>query len=326
MRARAVFVAICAGMVSLALHAGSLVTLASSEDQTLAGGPTQLAMVGNGFEDAVADTISSATDPEPIDPTEADPSAAAVAEPMVTPPVEAPNVGVEAASPVPSDSILSPPVTDTVDPTTAASQTVPNAALPAPIADTPNSSAAPAQSIAPTTATPAPLAAAAIAPRETVVGQSAPVAQTPTADTPRPQQRIPRPTRADPPAPTQPQGNAQETARVGQADGAVQGTATQTQRGDAGQAAADGRAIARYPQQVLRRLSRIRPPNTRFDGAALVGFTVTANGGLARLSIARSSGNAEFDRLALTYVQRAVPFPAPPTGAQRSFSVTVRGR
>nr|WP_253261336.1 MULTISPECIES: TonB family protein [unclassified Roseobacter] len=168
------------------------------------------------------------------------------------------------------------------------------------------------------------MASATPAPLDTVVGQSPPVVQTPTAETPRPQQRLTRPGRTDPPAPWQPQGNAQETTRVGRADGAAPGTAAQTQRGDVGQAAEDGRAIARYPQQVLRRLSRIRPPNSEVEAAAVVAFTLTSNGGLAQLFVARSSGSAEFDRLALAYVQRAVPFPAPPIGAQRRFNVTVR--
>ncbi|MFW5641889.1 MAG: TonB family protein, partial [Roseicyclus sp.] len=123
-----------------------------------------------------------------------------------------------------------------------------------------------------------------------------------------------------------PQGNGRETTRAGDTQGAAEGTATRTQQGAGGQSASDGRAAAQYPQLVNRHLSRLRRPNARFDGMAVVAFTIAANGGLASLSVARSSGNAEFDRLALAHVQRAAPFPPPPGGAQRSYNVTVRGR
>ncbi|MDG4650419.1 TonB family protein, partial [Roseibacterium sp. SDUM158017] len=90
--------------------------------------------------------------------------------------------------------------------------------------------------------------------------------------------------------------------------------------------ASAGRAAARYPQAVNRHLSRLRRPSARFDGAAVIAFTVGPGGGLAALGVARSSGSAEFDGLALEHLRRAVPFPDPPPGAQLSYSVTVRGR
>ena len=319
MTRRWLIAAASAGTLSLALHAGGLATLAPAEEQTLAGGPTQLAMVGNGFEDAVAGTISSATDPEPIDPSEVHPTAVRMTELVAVPRNDAPDQVME---PAPTSALeTSPSAADTA---MAILPTAPTPIAPEPIASLQTPLATPTQRIAATAAVPTPMASATPAPLDTVVGQSPPVVQTPTAETPRPQQRLTRPGRTDPPAPRQPQGNAQETTRVGRADGAAQGTAARTQRGDVGQAAEDGRAIARYPQQVLRRLSRIRPPNSEVEAAAVVAFTLTSNGGLAQLFVARSSGSAEFDRLALAYVQRAVPFPAPPIGAQRRFNVTVR--
>jgi protein TonB len=157
---------------------------------------------------------------------------------------------------------------------------------------------------------------AASAPVETVAAIEPPAVQTPDADTPRPRAR---------PEPA-PQGNAERSARRGDTGGQPQGRSTSTSRGNEGMSASDGRAVAEYPQQVNRHLSRLRRPATRFGGTAVIAFTVGGNGGLAALSVARSSGNADFDRLALAHVQRAAPFPPPPSGAQRSFNVTVQGR
>ena len=61
-------------------------------------------------------------------------------------------------------------------------------------------------------------------------------------------------------------------------------------------------------------------------GATVVAFRVAGSGGLAGLSVARSSGSAALDRAALRVVQRAAPFPAPPAGAQRSFSIKIEAR
>jgi protein TonB len=58
----------------------------------------------------------------------------------------------------------------------------------------------------------------------------------------------------------------------------------------------------------------------------VVAFSVSASGGLAGVSIARSSGSAALDAAALRMVQRAAPFPPPPKGAQRSFSISIKGR
>ncbi|MFW5881942.1 MAG: hypothetical protein ACOCTP_05435, partial [Roseicyclus sp.] len=56
-------IAALAGAVSLALHASGLIALAPERPESLAGGPTQLAMIGNSFEDAVAGKIAGGGDP-----------------------------------------------------------------------------------------------------------------------------------------------------------------------------------------------------------------------------------------------------------------------
>ena len=61
-------------------------------------------------------------------------------------------------------------------------------------------------------------------------------------------------------------------------------------------------------------------------GAAVVAFSIAGSGGLSGVSLARSSGSAALDRAAIQVVQRAAPFPAPPAGAQRSYSIQIKAR
>ncbi|WP_156883657.1 energy transducer TonB family protein, partial [Salipiger mucosus] len=49
-------------------------------------------------------------------------------------------------------------------------------------------------------------------------------------------------------------------------------------------------------------------------------------GGLAGVSIARSSGSRRLDRDAMRVIQRAAPFPPPPSGARRSYSIQIVGQ
>ena len=162
-----------------------------------------------------------------------------------------------------------------------------------------------AQAVVPVTVTPPDRAASA--PVETVTALAPPPVQTPTADTPRPRAR------PAPQAEAAPAGNAERTTRRGDAEGQPQGRAAATARGDQGQSASDGRVAAEYPEIVNRQIARLRRPATRFSGAAVIAFTIGGNGGLSALSVARSSGNADFDRLALAHVQsteQALPTPS----------------
>ncbi|KAA0916380.1 energy transducer TonB, partial [Aquicoccus porphyridii] len=90
--------------------------------------------------------------------------------------------------------------------------------------------------------------------------------------------------------------------------------------------AAGSAAASNYPGLVMRRLSRAGRPRVNARGEAVVGFTIADNGGLAALGIARSSGSAALDRAALGIVRGAAPFPKPPRGAERRFSIRIRGR
>ncbi len=161
-----------------------------------------------------------------------------------------------------------------------------------------------------------------------VVARAVPAVRQPAADTPRPETRPPRPETAEaPPAPPPvPQGNADRNAQAGTTQGSTTGSATRRQ-GDAEAAPGpSAREIARYPQQVNRHLGRLRRPDSRFRGTAVIGFTIAPDGGLATLGVERTSGDAAFDELALRHIRGAVPFPPPPAGAQTRYSVSVRGR
>ncbi|MFV0491692.1 MAG: TonB family protein [Pseudorhodobacter sp.] len=148
----------------------------------------------------------------------------------------------------------------------------------------------------------------------------------PPVSSPKPRQR---PARAQPPAQTQPKeqprGNSNSNARAGQQDGKEK--APTTSSGVGGQKRETGNAAAsNYPGLVMRKLSRVPRPRVGARGAAVIAFQVSANGGLAAVSLARSSGSGELDRAALRLVKRAAPFPKPPAGAQRSFSIQIKGR
>ncbi|QXT38948.1 energy transducer TonB family protein [Gymnodinialimonas ceratoperidinii] len=141
----------------------------------------------------------------------------------------------------------------------------------------------------------------------------------------RPQVARPRP-QPQPPAAT---GNGASNTTRGSATGTEAGTATATAPAPQQPTAQPGNAaaVANYPGQVMRRISRQGRPRLRHTGPdAVVAFRIASNGGLAGASIARSSGNAELDRAALSIVRRAAPFPPPPGGAQTSFSVAFGGR
>lgn len=85
-------------------------------------------------------------------------------------------------------------------------------------------------------------------------------------------------------------------------------------------------AASNYPGRVNRHIAKRGRPSVGVKGRAVIRFTISANGRLASASVARSSGSAKLDRAALRLVRRAAPFPRPPAGAQRSFSIGIKGR
>jgi protein TonB len=120
--------------------------------------------------------------------------------------------------------------------------------------------------------------------------------------------------------------NADQTATRGSMTGHETATAKRQGRDSPSLSAAEGNAAAsNYPGLVMRHLARVPRPRADTRGAVLVQFSVTEGGRLASVRVARSSGSTRLDRAALTVVERAAPFPAPPAGADRSFSVQIKG-
>ncbi|MCA0960574.1 energy transducer TonB [Salipiger bermudensis] len=169
------------------------------------------------------------------------------------------------------------------------------------------------------------------APETALASSLRPMERPDTLRRPEPEPQ-PAPRRETRPEPTEtrqtqraPQGNSDRNARAGQAQGSE--TATATRSGSGGRSQEAGNAAAsNYPGQVMRKLSRVPRPRMNARGAAVVAFSITGSGGLSGVSLARSSGSAALDRAALQVVQRAAPFPAPPAGAQRSFSIQIKAR
>ncbi len=162
---------------------------------------------------------------------------------------------------------------------------------------------------------------AGVAPESAAVGQSLrPVQRDPAREKPREKAR---PAPASKPA--APQGNAARDARAGEATGQAQAEARS--RATQGKAdAAGSTAVGNYPGLVMRKLTRAGRPRVNARGEAVVGFTIADNGGLAALGIVRGSGSAALDRAALGIVRGAAPFPKPPRGAERRFSIRIKGR
>lgn len=113
--------------------------------------------------------------------------------------------------------------------------------------------------------------------------------------------------------------------------GAVNGTSRQAKaktQGTARKASAQSgnAAASNYPGQVMRRISRVPKPRVNSRGTAVIRFSISANGGLGRVSVARSSGSAALDKAAIAVIRKAGPFPPPPRGAQRQFSIRIKRR
>lgn len=334
-RSRAI--AISALGLSAALHAGGFTTLWGREDIRVAGGaPASVARLGNSFQDVAA----GVTAPE-ITERLSEPPETPVLEPEtaltrgVRPEIPA------TERPLPSE-LMKPEAPD------IPALDLPKSALP----DTPALIASLPTKPAPTPAPqPQVLTAQPIRPQQTVRPEPTEAARPePSVDTPPSQviKALPEPegdalqvSRRPPPRPDriedreiarakpkpQPRGQAAQNQVRGEVTGQKQATAERSSDRQSTRAAAAGNAaVSNYPGQVMRRITRLRRPSTRSRGTATVAFTVAADGGLASARIARSSGAADLDNAALALVRRAAPFPPPPSGAQRSFQIGIKGR
>lgn len=121
-------------------------------------------------------------------------------------------------------------------------------------------------------------------------------------------------------------GNAQQNRRAGANTGTNQkAKATTSGKGPKVAAQAGNAANSNYRGKVFRRLQRAGRITTRARGSATVSFRIALSGGLERVSLSRSSGSNALDQAALRQIRRAAPFPKPPAGVDRSFSIKIKG-
>jgi periplasmic protein TonB len=122
-------------------------------------------------------------------------------------------------------------------------------------------------------------------------------------------------------------GNAQQDATRGSVRGQADRQGASATSGRSPESTEQGDAAAsNYPGQIMARLYRSQRVSVSARGIAVVAFSVAEDGALASAGIARSSGSPPLDQAAVQIVRSAAPFPAPPPGARRSFTVQIRGR
>ena len=124
------------------------------------------------------------------------------------------------------------------------------------------------------------------------------------------------------------QANAEDaggSARGGSPDDASGGNQESASSADSAPSDPGNAASTNYAGLVMQHLSKVRRPRASSPGSAFVSFTIGQRGELEDIRISRSSRSARFDRDALKVVRRAAPFPAPPPGVNRSFSVEIEG-
>ncbi|MCV2893570.1 energy transducer TonB [Lentibacter sp. XHP0401] len=177
---------------------------------------------------------------------------------------------------------------------------------------------------APSTNTAIPAPALTAQPAKPLVAQT--VEDTSPTSSRRPEQRPKSLEKQAPKAkPQKPKTGAKKAATKGSTEGRPKATQKPKSTGTAKASTKGNAAASNYPGTVMRKISRVPKPRVGSTGTATVRFTISANGGLASASIARSSGIASLDRAALKVIQRAAPFPKPPAGAQRSFTLKIKG-
>jgi periplasmic protein TonB len=289
--AKAVSLVLATGIVAGAAK----LSLPSSQIEMAGGGIQAEARMGSKFEDMVVGTLTAKTpdrveeppvEPEPVEPVKAQ---AVQPEPVV--------------EPVPTPM---PELTQQMTPT----PTVMAALTPLPAAPT-----------APVTAQAPKVETIVAEPPET----EAPLqSQRPKEKTPEVVKKKPK---KKPVKKVETRGNAKRNNTKG-ADAGQNKDAKATTTGQTQKAAsqAGNAAVSNYPGQVMRRISRVGKPRVKSKGEAVIAFTISASGGLGGVSVARSSGSAALDQAALTLIRKAAPFPKPPAGARRQYTIKIKGR
>ena len=312
-----------AKLLSLGLAAGAVLGasqwLRLDDSPKIAGGGTPAAaQLGTRFEDMSAGTLT-AQPAEEITPTPA-------AEPVPIE-AEAPRP-ITAAEPTPLAPQQAEPL-ETLQPKAPAATPTPEATPVAPPAVT----ASETPVLPPVTPPATPTETASAPPTETLTAEPE---ETPAPRlSQRPQRRDPERAaeaaqKAKPKPAPKPKQTARGNAKRNNTQGAqaTQNAGKSTQSGARKKAAApSGNAAAsNYPGQVMSRIARAGKPRVRSRGTAVIAFSVGGGGQLASARVAQSSGSSALDQAALGIIRKAAPFPRPPAGAQRNFSIRIKGR
>ncbi|MEM5519047.1 TonB family protein [Sulfitobacter sp. AS59] len=289
--AKAVSLVLATGIVAGAAK----LSLPSSQIEMAGGGVQAEARIGSKFEDMAVGTLTAKTpdsaeeppvEPEPVEPVKAQ---AVQPEPVV--------------EPVPTPM---PELTQQMTPT----PTMMAALTPLPAAPT-----------APVTAQ---------APKVETITAEPPETEAPLQSQ-RPKEKTPevvkKKSKKKPVKKPAARGNAKRDNTKG-ADAGQNKDAKATTTGQTQKAAsqAGNAAVSNYPGQVMRRISRVGKPQVKSKGEAVIAFTISASGGLGGVSVARSSGSAALDQAALSLIRKAAPFPKPPAGARRQYTIKIKGR
>jgi len=118
-------------------------------------------------------------------------------------------------------------------------------------------------------------------------------------------------------------GNAERTRKKGSTTGETakgEAAAEKTPRTASAQGNADA---SNYAGKVKRKILRARRKSVNIRGAVLVTFRIADSGALVSANIARSSGSKRLDQIALSQVRAAAPFPSPPAGARREYTIEI---
>ncbi|MFP3383907.1 TonB family protein [Tritonibacter sp. SIMBA_163] len=290
--------------VALAAHAAFLVDMGAASVEIEGGGSVAPAALGSSFADLAqgrASPVEAETLPNTQQVTEPVPPTQTTSQPTVAP--TSPAQDVTAVTPVPEavaaveQPTLSAPASTSISPTDAVSVVAS-----------------------------VPVTKVAAVPQSDLAPDSGP--RPPERPTPPPVEATKQPEKpAVKPATAAPRGNSVTNARAGTESGAEDQRAARASSARAGKSTDAGNAAAsNYPGQVMRKISRQRKPRTSARGVAHIAFSIGAGGQLTTVRVAKSSGSAELDQLAVQQIRRAGPFPPPPAGARTRFTIAIKGR
>jgi protein TonB len=151
-------------------------------------------------------------------------------------------------------------------------------------------------------------------------------------ETPLEKKPQPKPARVAPPKPVKDVRPAREPRRIAaprreNASHEAKASAPSTAANNIGVGRSD--RDSNYPGLVSAHLRRYQqyPPDARSrgdQGTATVSFSLDGGGRVTSARLAGGSGIASIDQEVQAMVRRASPFPAPPDGRARSFTVPVR--